>query len=89
MRRHFDLMEETGGEESGCRQFRKIALQYSKRFGPTKEFDKRVVKLRHRAEFKEIITAYRHWRAKLLDPAGPNELWQKKPAVSYSLIRLV
>jgi len=91
MRRHLDLMVEIYGEESGCRQFRKIALQYSKRFGPTKEFDKRVVKLRHRAEFEEIITAYRQWRAKLLDatgelrpayqpkpfsvPTGPNELW--------------
>jgi nifR3 family TIM-barrel protein len=70
MTRHLDLMVEIFGEESGCRQFRKVALQYSTRFGPSKEFDKRVVKLRHRAEFDEILTAYRHWRIKFLDATG-------------------
>lgn len=70
MRRHLDLMVEIFGEEHGCRQFRKIALQYSKRFGPAKEFDRRVVKLSGRAEFEEIVAAYRRWRAKFLDATG-------------------
>lgn len=52
------------------RQPRKITLQYSKRFGPAKEFDWRIVKLSCRAEFEEIVTAYRHWRAKFLDATG-------------------
>lgn len=91
MRRHLDLMVEVFGESMGCRMFRKVALQYSRRFGPAKEFDKRVVRLQTRAEFDEIVAAYRHWRAQFLDenqrlrpqyqprplavPAGPNELW--------------
>ncbi len=91
MRRHLDLMVEVFGESMGCRMFRKVALQYSRRFGPSKEFDKRIVRLQTRAEFDEIVAAYRQWRAQFLDknqrlrpryqprplavPAGPNELW--------------
>ncbi len=70
MTRHLDLMVELFGEEQGCRMFRKVALQYSKRFGPTKEFDKRVVGLSTRAEFDEILAAYRTWRAQFLDADG-------------------
>jgi nifR3 family TIM-barrel protein len=67
MRNHLDLMVEVFGEEHGCRKFRKVALQYSKRFGPTKEFDRRVVRLSSRAEFDDILTAYRAWRAQFID----------------------
>ena len=67
MKRHLDLMVEVFGEEHGCRMFRKVALQYSKRSGPTKEFDKRIVRLSRRVEFDEILVAYRLWRAQFLD----------------------
>jgi nifR3 family TIM-barrel protein len=70
MKRHLDLMVEIFGEVQGCRMFRKVALQYSRRFGPLKEFDKRVVRLRTRAEFDDILAVYRIWRAQFLDAAG-------------------
>ena len=67
MRRHLDLMVDVFGEEHGCRKFRKVALQYSKRFDPTKEFDRRIVRLSSRAEFDDIVTAYRAWRSQFLN----------------------
>ncbi len=67
MRRHLDLMIEVFGEEHGCRKFRKVALEYAKRFGPISEFNRRVVKLKSRPEFDEIIEAYRMWRRQFLD----------------------
>lgn len=70
MRRHLDLMVEIFGEEHGCRLFRKIALQYSKRFGPAREFDRRVVQLSRRTEFEEIVAAYQCWRTQFLDATG-------------------
>ena len=44
--------------------------QYSRRFGPVKEFDKRMIHLNHRQEFDEIVTAYRRWRQQFLDEHG-------------------
>ncbi|HUJ08855.1 MAG TPA: tRNA dihydrouridine synthase DusB [Verrucomicrobiae bacterium] len=70
MKRHLDLMVKIFGEMQGCRMFRKVALQYSRRFGPTKEFDKRVVRLSNRDEFDEILAVYRIWRAQFLDATG-------------------
>ena len=70
MTRHLDRMVEVFGEAQGCRQFRKVSLQYSRRFGPVKEFDKRMIHLNHRHEFDEIVTAYRHWRQQFLDDHG-------------------
>jgi nifR3 family TIM-barrel protein len=67
MTRHLDLMVETFGEDLGCRTFRKVAMQYSKRFGPTKEFNKRVARLSRRVEFDEVLTVYRAWRTQFLD----------------------
>jgi hypothetical protein len=67
MCRHLDLMIEIFGEELGCRMFRKVALEYAKRFGPTSEFNRRVVRLASRSEFDEIVAAYRIWRAQFLD----------------------
>jgi nifR3 family TIM-barrel protein len=68
--RHLDRMIEVFGEEDGCRKFRKIALQYSRRFGPCVEFDKRMVRLNTRAEFDDIMTVYRQWRRKFTGPDG-------------------
>jgi nifR3 family TIM-barrel protein len=70
MKRHLDLMVEVFGERQGCRMFRKVALQYSRSLGPTKEFHKRVVRLNTRAEFDDILAVYRIWRVQFLDADG-------------------
>jgi nifR3 family TIM-barrel protein len=70
MTNHLDSMVTIFGEVQGCRMFRKIALQYSRRFGPSKEFDKRVVRLSRRTEFNDILAGYRTWRAQFLDANG-------------------
>ncbi len=67
MKRHLDLMAEVFGEELGCRMFRKVAIEYAKRFGPSSEFNRRIVRLSARAEFDDILSAYRQWRAQFLD----------------------
>jgi tRNA-dihydrouridine synthase B len=67
MGRHLDLMVEVFGEEHGCLKFRKVAIEYAKRFGPVTDFNRRVVKLSSRAEFDEIVAAYSAWRAQFLD----------------------
>jgi hypothetical protein len=63
-------MVEIFGEKMGCLMFRKVALQYSRTFGPTKEFHKLVVRLTTRPDFDEILDAYREWRAQFLDTDG-------------------
>ena len=70
MGRHFDLMIEIFGEELGCRMFRKIAPQYSRRFGPANEFNKQIVHVASRTQFLEILDHYRRWRAQFLDEQG-------------------
>ena len=70
MCRHLDLMVEVFGETHGCRMFRKVAPWYSKRFGPANEFNKRVVQLTSRAEFRQILTDYTRWREQFLDETG-------------------
>jgi nifR3 family TIM-barrel protein len=70
MRRHFDLMVEVFGENIGCRMFRKVAMQYSRRFGPAKEFDRRVSRLSVRSDFEPIVQAYRVWRRQFEDADG-------------------
>ena len=67
MARHLDRMIEVFGEDHGCRQFRKVALEYAKRFGPVSDFNRRVATLRTRAEFDEVVAAYRDWRTQFLD----------------------
>jgi len=70
MCRHLDLMVEVFGEEHGCRLFRKVAPWYSKRFGPANEFNKRVVQVRTREEFHQILQNYVKWRGQFLDEKG-------------------
>jgi nifR3 family TIM-barrel protein len=70
MRRHLDLMIEVFGEEHGCRMFRKVAPWYAKQFGPSHEFNRRVVRLSCRAEFEELLEDYLRWRRQFLDDAG-------------------
>jgi len=70
LRRHLDLMIEVFGEEGGCRMFRKVAPWYAKRFGPSHEFNKRVVQLVSRDQFESILQDYLHWRRQFLDNHG-------------------
>ena len=70
MCRHLDLMIEVFGEEHGCRLFRKVAPWYSKRFGPVNEFNKRVVQLKSKGEFYDILQSYRAWREQFQDETG-------------------
>jgi len=44
-----------------------VATEYSKRFGPAVEFNRRIVTLNGRAEFDQIVGGYRTWRAQFLD----------------------
>jgi len=67
MARHLDRMVEVFGESIGCRMFRKVALEYATRFGPSAEFKRRIVRLATRSEFDEVVTTYRQWRAQFLD----------------------
>jgi len=70
MSRHFELMIEVYGEESGCRMFRKVAPWYAKRFGPAVEFRRRVVAIGSRADYDSALSAYRVWRAQFCDERG-------------------
>ena len=70
MCRHLDLMVEVFGEEHGCRMFRKVAPWYAKRFGPANVFNKRVVTVSSRDEFRRILNEYVEWRKQFLDDNG-------------------
>src|SRR5664279_4226896 len=70
MCRHLDLMIEVFGEEHGCRMFRKIASWHAKRFGPSREFNKRVVQVSTRAGFHDVLENYIRWRQQFLDESG-------------------
>ena len=70
MRRHLDLMIEVFGEETGCRMFRKVAPWYAKRFGPSHEFNKRVVHVTSRDQFESVLQDYLRWRRQFLDESG-------------------
>jgi tRNA-dihydrouridine synthase B len=67
---HFDLMMSVFGEDLGCRMFRKVAPWYSRRFGPSNEFNKQVVLVSTRAQFYEVLDHYRSWRTQFLDESG-------------------
>mgnify|MGYP003341793502 FL=1 len=45
-------------------------IEYARQFGPVAEFKRRAVRLTSRAEFAEIVAAYKEWRAQFLDDAG-------------------
>ncbi|MDR1012058.1 MAG: tRNA dihydrouridine synthase DusB [Opitutaceae bacterium] len=72
MSRHLDLMVEIFGEESGCRMFRKIAPWYARRFGPSKDFKQRIIKMDTRADFHAALDAYRKWRAPFCENGNPD-----------------
>ncbi len=70
MTRHLERMIEVFGEEHGCRMFRKVGPWYSKRFGPSKPFNKRIVQVANRAEYDEIVASYIEWRQQFVDESG-------------------
>jgi nifR3 family TIM-barrel protein len=68
--RHLDYMIEVFGEEPGCRNFRKVAPWYSRRFGPASEFNRRVVQISSKADFTAAVDFYGSWRRQFLDENG-------------------
>lgn len=87
MCRHLDLMIEVFGEELGCRMFRKVAPWYSERFGPCREFNKRVVQISTRAEFHAVLENYIFWRRQFLDEAGELQPRFRPPRMVASFMR--
>jgi len=67
VRRHLDLMVEVFGEPHGCRMFRKVAPWYAKRFGPSNEFTRHVVRISTVADFEAVLENYLRWRRQFLD----------------------
>jgi nifR3 family TIM-barrel protein len=87
MCRHLDLMIEIFGEEHGCRMFRKVAPWYAKRFGPCHEFNKKVVQIRTRVEFHDVLENYIRWRQQFLDEAGELQPRFRPPPMVASFMR--
>ena len=85
MRVHLERMVEFYGELKGCIQFRKVAVWYAKRFGPSKFFKDRAIRLESLAHYEEIVAEYVAWRRQFCDETG--ELLEKfRPADPYSSI---
>jgi tRNA-dihydrouridine synthase B len=70
MTRHLERMIEIFGEKPGCMMFRKVAPWYARRFGPSSEFNKRVVLISTRADFQHVVEHYTAWRRQFLDERG-------------------
>jgi tRNA-dihydrouridine synthase B len=87
MRRHLDLMIEVFGEELGCRMFRKVAPWYAKRFGPSHEFNKKIVQIATRAQFDEILENYIRWRQQFVDEHGELLPRFRQPPMVASFMR--
>jgi tRNA-dihydrouridine synthase B len=87
MRRHLDLMIEVFGEELGCRMFRKVAPWYAKRFGPSHEFNKKIVQVATKNQFEEILENYIRWRRQFLDDGGELLPRFRQPPMVASFMR--
>jgi tRNA-dihydrouridine synthase B len=85
--RHLDLMIEVFGEELGCRMFRKVAPWYAKRFGPSHEFNKKIVQIATRAQFDEILENYIRWRQQFVDEHGELLPHFRQPPMVASFMR--
>ena len=86
MREHLARMVEVFGEVHACRMFRKVAPWYSKRFGPSSEFNKKVVLLTSLAHFEEILGGYIEWRCQFLDDSGELKPAYRPAALAPSFI---
>ena len=70
MRRHFERYIAFYGEEHGAKLFRKVAPWYAKRFGPAKDFKRRIITITSRADFETALADYIAWRAPFCDDQG-------------------
>ena len=70
LRRHFDRYLAFYGEENGAKLFRRVAPWYAKRFGPAKDFKRRIITIRSRADFEAALAEYIAWRAPFCDASG-------------------
>ncbi|MEO6875873.1 MAG: tRNA dihydrouridine synthase DusB [Opitutaceae bacterium] len=70
LRRHFERYIAFYGEEYGARLFRKVAPWYAKRFGPAKDFNRRIITITSRADFEAALAEYIAWRAPFCDDKG-------------------
>jgi tRNA-dihydrouridine synthase B len=70
MRRHFERYVAFYGEAHGARLFRKVAPWYAKRFGPAKEFKRRIITIASRADFEAALAEYVAWRTPFCDDQG-------------------
>ena len=70
MCRHLDLMIEVFGEAKACLMFRKVAPWYSKRFGPAKPFNRKIIYISTKADFDDLLSAFLDWRKQFLDDEG-------------------
>ncbi|MCS1410541.1 MAG: putative tRNA-dihydrouridine synthase [Verrucomicrobia subdivision 3 bacterium] len=70
MRRHLDLMIEIFGEAKACLMFRKIAPWYSKRFGPAKPFNRKIVHINTKDDFDRLLADFLTWRQQFLETDG-------------------
>ena len=86
LRRHFDLMVEVFGEELGCRMFRKVAPWYSKRFGPSSQFNKQVVHVSTREDFETVLAHYLRWREQFQEDNGKLQSRYQPPRMVASFM---
>jgi tRNA-dihydrouridine synthase B len=70
MCRHLDLMANFFGESRGCKMFRRVAKSYSRRFGPSKFFNRGISGVSTREDFRNLLAGYTEWRAQFLDERG-------------------
>lgn len=70
LRKHFARYEEFYGAEQGAKFFRKVGPWYARRFGPSKVFKQRMVKICNRADFEAAIEEYIAWRTQFCDANG-------------------
>jgi len=70
MTAHFERYCDFYGELQGSKLFRKVAPWYSKRFGPAKVFNRRMIALTSRADFDAALADYVAWRAPFCDENG-------------------
>jgi nifR3 family TIM-barrel protein len=70
LRKHFERYVAFYGEENGAKLFRKVAPWYAKRFGPAKDFKRRIITITSRADFESALAEYIAWRAPFCDASG-------------------
>ena len=70
MRRHFERYLDFYGDERGAKLFRKVAPWYTRTFGPSKPFKRRIITITSRADFEAAVAEYLTWRVQFCDTSG-------------------